>query len=253
MNLIELQRALRQLRLGGIAAVLEPRLLQAQSERMAPIDLVSVLVADELTRRGDRLLERRIKHAQFRDGDRTIDSFDLDFNKKMNRRLIYELASGQFINRREDVLFLGPPGTGKSHLAQAIGRAAIQQGVRVLYREAHVLVEELADAGLDGTRKERVSELATVPLLVLDDLGMRKLPATAAEDLLELVMRRYERASTIFTSNRPVEDWGKLFGDTAAVAAMLDRLLHHGHVLKCGPRSWRTKNQGNLHQEEATS
>jgi len=253
MNLVELQRALRQLRLGGMAAVLEARLLEAQSDRVVPIDLVSTLVTDELTRRSDRLLERRIKQAQFRDGDKTVDTFDLDFNKKMNRRLIYELAGGQFINRREDVLLLGPPGTGKSHLAQAIGRAAIQQGVRVLYREAHVLVEEIADAVLDGTRKERLAELATVPLLIIDDLGMRKLPATAGEDLLELVMRRYERASTVFTSNRPVEDWGKLFGDTAAVAAMLDRLLHHGHVIKCGPRSWRTKNQGNLHQQEATS
>jgi DNA replication protein DnaC len=253
MNLVELQRALRQLRLGGMAAVLEPRLLEAQSERVTPIDFISTLVSDELTRRGDRLLERRTKEAEFRDSDKTIDTFDLDFNKKMNRRLVYELAGGQFINRREDVLFLGPPGTGKSHLAQAIGRAAIQQGVRVLYREAHVLVEQIADAVLDGTRKECLSDLATVPLLIIDDLGMRKLPATAAEDLLELVMRRYERASTVFTSNRPVEDWGKLFGDTAAVAAMLDRLLHHGHVLKCGPRSWRTKNQGNLQPQEPTS
>lgn len=253
MNLVELQRALRQLRLGGMAAVLEPRLLEAQSERVTPIDFISTLVSDELTRRSDRLLERRTKDAEFRDSDKTIDTFDLDFNKKMNRRLVYELAGGQFINRREDVLFLGPPGTGKSHLAQAIGRAAIQQGVRVLYREAHVLVEQIADAVLDGTRKECLTDLATVPLLIIDDLGMRKLPATAAEDLLELVMRRYERASTIFTSNRPVEDWGKLFGDTAAVAAMLDRLLHHGHVLKCGPRSWRTKNQGNLQPHEATS
>lgn len=253
MNLVELQRALRQLRLGGMAAVLEARLLEAQSERVVPIDLISTLVTDELTRRSDRLLERRIKEAQFRDGGKTIDTFDLDFNKKMNRRLVYELAGGQFINRREDVLFLGPPGTGKSHLAQAIGRAAIQQGVRVLYREAHVLVEQIADAVLDGTRKDCLAALATVPLLIIDDLGMRKLPTTASEDLLELVMRRYERASTVFTSNRPVEDWGKLFGDTAAVAAMLDRLLHHGHVLKCGPRSWRTKNQANLHQEEVTS
>jgi DNA replication protein DnaC len=253
MNLVELQRALRQLRLGGMAAVLEPRLLEAQSERVTPIDFLSTLVSDELTRRSDRLLERRTKDAEFRDGDKTVDTFDLDFNKKMNRRLVYELAGGQFINRREDVLFLGPPGTGKSHLAQAIGRAAIQQGVRVLYREAHVLVEQIAEAVLDGTRKECLDDLATVPLLIIDDLGMRKLPATAAEDLLELVMRRYERASTVFTSNRPVEDWGKLFGDTTAVAAMLDRLLHHGHVLKCGPRSWRTKHQGNLQPQEATS
>jgi DNA replication protein DnaC len=113
--------------------------------------------------------------------------------------------------------------------------------VKVIYREAHMLLEELADATLDGNRKEHFETLSSVPLLIIDDLGMKKLPATAAEDLLELVMRRHERASTLFTSNRPVEDCGKLFGDTAAVAAMLDRLLHHGHVLKCGPRSWRTR------------
>lgn len=109
------------------------------------------------------------------------------------------------------------------------------------YREAHTLLEEITDATLEGTRKTYLTDLATVALLIIDDLGMRKLPATAAEDLLELVMRRHERASTLFTSNRPVEDWSKLFGDAPAVAAMLDRLLHHGHVLKCGPRSWRTR------------
>jgi DNA replication protein DnaC len=241
MNLVELDRALKQLRLGGMAAVLETRLRQAQTEQMAPIDLISVLVSDELRRRGDRLLERRTTRAGFRDADKTLDTFDFDFNKKLNRRVVYELAAGHFVAKHEDALFLGPPGTGKSHLAQAIGRCAIQQGHRVLYREAHVLVEELADATIDGTRREAMDELATVSLLIVDDLGMRKLPPTAAEDLLELVMRRYERASTLLTSNRPVDDWGKLLGDAAAVSAMLDRLLHHGHVLKCGPRSWRTK------------
>ena len=241
MNLIELNRALRQLRLGGIAAVLEMRLHQAQVESMAPIDLISCLVSDELTRRGDRLLERRRKQAQFRDPQKTIDNFDFTFNPKMNRSLIFDLAACGFIGKREDALFLGPGGTGRSHLAQAIGQAAILQGHKVISREAHVLLVELADAVADGTRKQYLESLATVPLLIIDDFGMRKLPLTAAEDLLEIVMRRYERASTLLTSNRPVEDWGKLLGDTAAVSAMLDRLLHHGHVLKCGPRSWRTK------------
>lgn len=243
MNLIELQRSLRQLRLGGIAAILETRLHQAQTERMAPIDLISCLVSDELVRRSDRLLERRRKEAQFRDPDKTLDNFDFTFNKKMNRSLVFDLATANFIAKHEDALFLGPPGTGKSHLAQAIGQTAIQQGYRVLYREAHKLIEDLADAALDGARKEQMELFSTVPLLIIDDLGMRKLPSTAAEDLLEIVMRRYERTSTLLTSNRPIDDWGKLLGDTAAVTAMLDRLLHHGHVLKCGPRSWRTKTQ----------
>ena len=155
--------------------------------------------------------------------------------------MVFDLATGTFISKREDALFLGPGGTGKSHLAQAIAQAVILQGYRVLYRETHVLLDELADAVAEGTRKDYIEMVSTVPLLILDDFGMRKLPHTAAEDLLEIVMRRYERCSTLLTSNRPVEDWGKLLGDVAAVSAMLDRLLHHGHVLKCGPRSWRTK------------
>jgi len=237
--MIELDRALRTLRLSGMADALEPRLLQAQSDKLAPSDFLSSLVSDELTRRQDRLLVRRTKQARFRDADKSLDNFDFEFNKKMNRRLVFELATGRFIERHEDAMFLGPPGSGKSHLAQALGRAAINQGYRVGYREAHVLLEELADATLDGARKEFFAAMESVPLLIIDDLGMRKLPATAAEDLLEVIMRRYERRSTLITSNRPVDDWGKLLGDTAAVAALLDRVLHHAHVLKCGPRSWR--------------
>jgi DNA replication protein DnaC len=253
MNLIEVDRALRQLRLGGMASAVEARVREAQTEKLPHLDLIARLITDELTIRADRLLDRRFKAAGFRDSEKTLDGFDFDFNKKMNRRLVYDLAAGHFVIKHEDALFLGPPGTGKSHLAQAIGRAAIQQGHRVIYREAHILLEELADATVAGNRKERMLALSAAPLLIIDDLGMRKLPTSAGEDLLELVMRRHERVSTLFTSNRPVEDWGKLLGDAAAVSAMLDRLLHHGHVLKCGPRSWRTKNPENLQPEQSLS
>ena len=244
MNLVELQRALRQLRCSGIAASLEARLLEAQAEQLAPLDVLSRLIQDELVRRQDRLLERRLKQAGFRDVGKRLDTFDFEFNKKMPRALVFELATARWVTQHADALFLGPPGTGKSHLAQAIGFAVIQQGHRVCYREANVLLEELADAQLDSTRKAYLAQLTAIPLLIIDDLGMRKLPHTAAEDLLEIVMRRHERAATLLTSNRPVEDWGKLLGDTAAVTALLDRLLHHAHVLTCGPRSWRTRLQG---------
>jgi DNA replication protein DnaC len=238
---IDLDRGLRQLRLGGIAAVLESRLRQAEAESLAPVDLISSLVSDELARRAARLLERRKKQAQFRDPEKTLDSFDFTFNPDIDRRLVSELATVEFLARHEDALFLGPPGSGKSHLAQGVGQAAIQQGYRVLYREIHTLVDELAEAALEGTRKQRMEFLVSVPLLILDDLGMCKPPLSAAEELLEIIGRRHERASSMLISNRAPEDWGKLLGDADLVNAMLDRLLHHGHVIKCGPLSWRTK------------
>ena len=253
MNMNELDHALRKLRLSGMADTLELRLLEAQTENQVPIDTVSVLVSDELVRRQDRLLDRRIKKARFRDKERTLDGFDFGFNKTLNRKLVFELATTRFVSQHEDVLLLGPPGTGKSHLVQAIGSAAITQGYQVYYREAHVLIEELMDATLDERRKKHMADLERVELLIIDDLGMRKLPPTAAEDLLEIIMRRYERGSTILTSNRPIEDWGKVLGDTAAVTAMLDRLLHHAHVLKCGPRSWRSKEKAALQSKPAGS
>ena len=252
MNMTELDHALRKLRLGGMANTLEIRLLEAQSEKQAPVDLVSALVGDELVRRQDRLLERRLKKARFRDPDKTLDGFDFAFNRKLNRKLLFELATARFVAKCEDVLLLGPPGTGKSHLVQAIGTAVIHQGHQVYYREAHTLIEELMDATLDDRRKKHMLDLQTVPLLIIDDLGMRKLPPTAAEDLLEIIMRRYERASTILTSNRPIEDWGHVLGDNAAVTAMLDRLLHHAHILKTGPRSWRTRERAPLRTKDAT-
>ena len=176
MNVSELEPALRKLRLSGMAEHLELRLLEARQSECAPIDLISALVQDELSRRQDRLLSRRIGQAGFRDAGRTLASFDFKFNAKIDRALVFELATARFLERAEDAVFLGPPGTGKSHLAQAIGLAAIHQGHRVVYREVHVLLEEIADAALDGTRKEYLAEMASVPLLILDDLGMRKLP-----------------------------------------------------------------------------
>jgi DNA replication protein DnaC len=197
MNVIELQRALHQLRCAGMAAGLEARLLEAQAEKLAAVDFFARLVQDELVRRQDRLLDRRVKQAGFRDVGKRLDTFDFDFNKKLNRALVFELATARWITQHADALFLGGPGTGKSHLAQALGFAVIQQGHRVLYREAHVLLEDLAEAQLAGTRKEILAQFTTVPLLIIDDLGMRKLPHTAAEDLLEIIMRRYERTSTL--------------------------------------------------------
>src|ERR1035441_5394204 len=197
----------------------------------APWGFLSLLIHDELQRRRDRLVTRRIKRAAFRDIT-TLDTFDWTFNPTIDRALIFELATGRYIERREDALLLGNPGVGKSHLAQALGMAAIHGGFHVLYRAAHTLFEELVLAEACGEREQAIATLCEIPLLIIDDVGMRKPPTSAAEDLLEIVMRRYERASTIITSNRPIEDWPKLFGDTPAVTAFLDRLMHHCHLIQ---------------------
>jgi DNA replication protein DnaC len=191
----------------------------------------------KLQRRRDRLVERRIKSGGFRDR-KTLDTFNWDF-KQIDRALIFELATGRFIEQHDDVLIQGNAGVGKSHLAQAIAISAIHAGFRVLYREAHQLFEDLVLATATGERTTAIAIFSEVPLLIIDDLGMRKLPTSAAEDLLEVIMRRYERTSTIITSNRPLEDWPKMFGDTPAVAAFLDRLMHHGRLIEIRGKSFR--------------
>jgi DNA replication protein DnaC len=222
-----------------MAKAVSLRAQQSRAENLGPIDFLSLLVHDELQRRRDRLMERRVKAAEFRDG-RTLDTFDWKFNS-LDRALIFELASGRFIEQHEDVLLLGNAGVGKSHIAQAIGMAAIHAGFRVLYREAHVLFEGLLLASATGERATAIAMYSEVPLLIVDDLGMRQLPASAAEDLLEIVMRRYERTSTILTSNRPIDDWPKLFGDTPAARPEGEGLCvaNARYILNCPLRGWR--------------
>ncbi|MFY9884718.1 MAG: IS21-like element helper ATPase IstB [Candidatus Cybelea sp.] len=238
MTTDELDRALRQLRLGGIADTCNVRAQQARADSLGPLDFLGLLVHDELNRRRERLVQRRLKLAAFRD-QKTLDTIDWKFNTSIDRALVYELATGRFIEQHQDCLILGNPGCGKSHIAQGIGMAAIHAGFRVIYREAHVLFEELLLAAATDERTEAIATYTEIPLLIIDDVGMRKLPAAAAEDLLEIVMRRYERASTIITSNRPLDDWPKLFGDTPAVAAFLDRLMHHSNLIEIRGKSYR--------------
>ena len=176
----ELDRALRQLRLGGMAGTLTVRAQQARAESLGPVDFLSLLVHDELQRRRDRLVERRVKHAGLRD-QKTLDTFNWGFNA-IDRALIFELATGRFIEQHEDCLILGNAGVGKSHLAQGIAMAAIHAGFRVLYREAHRLFEDLVLAAATAERTTVIAALSEIPLLIIDDLGMRKLPAAAAED-----------------------------------------------------------------------
>jgi DNA replication protein DnaC len=218
------------------------RLQEAQGNGLDHAEFLELIVADELAVRADRSIARRIKAARFRD-TRTIEDFDFSFNTSINRRQIHELATCRFIREHRDVLLIGPPGVGKSHLAQAIGHQAARSGLMVLYRSIFDAVSELMLADATGEGAKVMSRYLKPDLFVLDDMGLKKLPSHAGEYLFEIIMRRYELRSTIMTSNRPIEEWGKLIGDVPTATAILDRFLDRADVIQITGKSYRLKDK----------
>ena len=240
MSITELERSLTALRLSGMSATLQARALAVSSHEMDFIEAFSWLVQDELDRRRSRLLDRRYALSGLPER-KDLKAFDWSYNPRLPKREVLELATLKFIDAREDALLLGPPGTGKSHAAKALAALAVTRGYKVLYREAHQLIEDINQAReLCEIRKLR-AQLKATELLLIDDLFLRKLPASAGDELADVLMSRYEKCSTIITSNRPFEDWARLLGDVVVVTPLLDRLMHHGHLLKFEGKSWRLK------------
>jgi len=244
---VALQDSLRRLRLSGMAQTLEVRLQEASGNHLNHEEFLELVLQDELSVRHDRLLSRRTKLAQFRE-QKTLEDFDWQFNRTIKRKQIFDLASGEFVRKAKDVLFSGPPGVGKSHIAQAIGHALIKAGHTVLYRSIFDVVRDfLHDEAFEG--HDRVMARYLKPdLLIIDDMGMKQLPKKSGEFLFEIIMRRHELRSTIMTSNRPLEDWGQLIGDVPAATAILDRFLQHAELITVTGRSYRLKGESKTSQ-----
>lgn len=245
-NLIQ---SARKLRLSGLLASLELRLSEAQSHQLPHAQFLELILQDELNVRHQRQIERHRAQAGFRD-TRTLEDFDWSFNPSIKRAQIYDLATGQFIRQKRDLLFIGPPGVGKSHLAQAIGLHAIKAGCQVLYRSIFDLVRELQGEASPAELLRCLARYLKPELLIIDDMGLKTLPAKAGEILLEIILRRYENRSTIMTSNRPIEEWGKLLNDVPAATAILDRFLHHAEVIQITGRSYRLQQAAGLQTKE---
>jgi DNA replication protein DnaC len=233
---------LRKLRLSGALASLEVRLQEAMSNSLSHAEFLELMLQDELAVRADRQIERRVKAAMFREL-KTLDNFDWSFNPSIKKKQVFDLATGKFIRETRDVLWMGPPGVGKSFLCQAIGYQAIKSGYLVLYRSIFDLVRDFLQDEALGQQGKVLTRYLKPDLLIIDDMGMKQLPKRSGEYLFEVVMRRHEIRSTMMTSNRPLEDWGKLLGDVPSAAAILDRFLHHAEVIQITGRSYRLRNK----------
>ncbi len=237
-----LRQALRQLRLSGLLESLEVRLHEAASHHLNHAEFLELILQDELAVRADRLLQRRIKATGFREL-KTLDDFDWAFNPSIKKKQVFDLATGHFIREHRDVLWLGPPGVGKSHLVQALAYQALKAGFLVLYRSIFDVVRDFLHDDAMGREDKILSRYLKPDLLIIDDMGMKQLPKRSGEYLFEIIMRRYETRSTMMTSNRPLEDWGKLLGDVPSATAILDRFLHHAEIVQITGKSYRLRNQ----------
>lgn len=249
-----LKSQLRSLKLAAISQNLELRNRYALEHKIGYIEFLELLVEDELSNRQTNGYQNKLRESKL-DTQKVLDSYDFSYQPQVDKRQIYDLASCRFIDQKYNVVFMGKPGVGKTHLANAIGLEAVKKGKKVLFIHSNEMVEKLYSSRADGTYQATIQKFLKPDLLILDELGFKKMPQYSMEDFFEIIRKRYENGSMIITTNRNFEDWGTLFGDKVIASAIIDRIVHHATIVRLNGNSYRIKNLlelSEMYEEDAT-
>lgn len=236
----QLKKKIQHLKLSGIVKSLESRNTYAIEHSLSYIDFLELLIEDEYASRRSNSYIKRLNKSKL-DTFKTIDSYDFTYQPELNKKEILDLASCRFVQENKNIIFMGNPGVGKTHLANALGIEALKQGYKVYFVCASDIISKLMSARGDGTYYMVLKDLLNVDLLIIDEIGFKKIPQNSVDEFFDVIRRRYEHGSVIVTTNRPFEEWSNVFGDAVLASAIVDRIVHHSHIIKIMGKSYRMK------------